>query len=198
MKRGSLANVLSSDKEAKELDWFKREEVILSVAHALCYIHHSCMPPIIHRDISSKNVLLNLELEAHVSDFCTARLLKPNSSHWTTVVGTYGYLAPELAYTMGVIEKCDVYSFGVLALEVLMGSHPGELISKLEDVLDHCLSPPSGQKIEDELNSIVKLALWCIHVDPQSRPPMNAASQVLEKKVGDHRVLSKNNQAWPK
>ncbi|THG09482.1 hypothetical protein TEA_021358 [Camellia sinensis var. sinensis] len=72
MKRGSLANVLSSDKEAKELDWFKRVEVIRSVAHALCYIHHSCMPPIIHRDISSKNVLLNLELEAHVSDFCTA------------------------------------------------------------------------------------------------------------------------------
>ncbi|THG11015.1 MDIS1-interacting receptor like kinase 2-like [Camellia sinensis] len=136
MKRGSLANVLSSDKEAKELDWFKREEVILSVAHALCYIHHSCMPPIIHRDISSKNVLLNLELEAHVSDFCTARLLKPNSSHWTTVVGTYGYLAPELAYTMGVIEKCDVYSFGVLALEVLMGSHPGELISSLKSLVD--------------------------------------------------------------
>ncbi|CAL5416702.1 unnamed protein product [Camellia sinensis] len=128
MKRGSLANVLSSDKEAKELDWFKRVEVILSVAHALYYIHHSCMPPIIHRDISSKNVLLNLELEAHVSDFCTARFLKPNSSHWTTVVGTYGYLAP---------------------------------------------------------------ALWCIHVDPQSRPTMNAASQVLEKKVRWIRSLFK-------
>ena len=97
---------------------------------------------------------------------------------------------------MAVIEKCDVYSFGVLAHEVLVGSHPGELISslkslvdqrlELEDVLDHCLSPPSGQKIEDELNSIVKLALWCLCVDPQSRPTMNAASQVLEKKVGEH------------
>ncbi|KAL7177293.1 hypothetical protein ACSBR2_030612 [Camellia fascicularis] len=98
----------------------------------------------------------------------------------------------ELAYNMIVTEKCDVYSFGVLALEVLMGSHPGELISslkslvdqrlELEDVLDRCPSPPSGQKIEDELNSIVKLALWCLCVDPQSRPTMNAASQVLEKK----------------
>ncbi|KAL7177326.1 hypothetical protein ACSBR2_030641 [Camellia fascicularis] len=193
MERGSLANVLSSDKEAKELDWFKRVEVIRSVAHALCYIHHSCMPPIIHRDISSKNVLLNLELEAHVSDFGTARFLKPNSSYWTTVAGTYRYIAPELAYTMTVTEKCDVYSFGVLALEVLMGSHPGELISslkslvdqrlELEDVLDHRLSPPSGQKIEDELNCIVKLALWCLCVDPQPRPTMNVASQVLEKKL---------------
>ncbi|CAL5413803.1 unnamed protein product [Camellia sinensis] len=192
MERGSLANVLSSDEEANELDWFKRVEVIRSVAHALCYMHHSCMPPIIHRDISSKNVLLNLELKAHVSDFGTARFLMPNSSHWTTVAGTYGYIAPELAYNMTVTEKCDVYSFGVLALEVLMGSHPGELISslkslvdqrlELEDVLDRRLSPPSGRKIEDELNSIVKLALWCLCVDPQSRPTMNVASQVLEKK----------------
>ncbi|GMP77909.1 hypothetical protein CsSME_00034025 [Camellia sinensis var. sinensis] len=204
LERGSLANVLSSDKEAKELDWFKRVEVIRSVAHALCYMHHSCMPPIIHRDISSKNVLLSLELEAHVSDFGTARFLKPNTSRWTSVAGTYGYIAPELAYTMAVTEKCDVYSFGVLAIEVLMGSHPGELISRLkslvdqrielEDVLDRRLLPPSSQKIEDELNSIVKLALWCLCVDPQSRPTMSAASQVLEIKASDHWVPSNNNQ----
>ncbi|CAL5413799.1 unnamed protein product [Camellia sinensis] len=208
LERGSLANVLSSDKEAKELGWFKRVEVIRSVAHALCYMHHSCMPPIIHRDISSKNVLLNLELEAHVSDFGTASFLKPNTSRWTSVAGTYGYIAPELAYTMAVTEKCDVYSFGVLAIEVLMGSHPGELISslkslvdqriELEDVLDRHLSPPSSQKIEDELNSILKLALWCLCVDPQSRPTMSAASQVLEIKAGDHWVLSNNNQPWAK
>ncbi|KAI8003491.1 putative leucine-rich repeat receptor-like protein kinase [Camellia lanceoleosa] len=108
-------------------------------------------------------------------------------------LGTYGYIAPELAYTMAVTEKCDVYSFGVLAIEVLMGSHPGELISslkslvdqriELEDVLDRRLLPPSNQKIEDELNSIVKLALWCLCVDPQSRPTMSAASQVLEKRL---------------
>ncbi|KAL7177301.1 hypothetical protein ACSBR2_030620 [Camellia fascicularis] len=93
LERGSLANVLSSDKEAKEFDWFKRVEVIRSVAHALYYMHHSCMPPIIHRDISSKNVLLNLKLEAHISDFGTARFLKPYSLRWTSVAGTYGYIA---------------------------------------------------------------------------------------------------------
>ncbi|KAL7177302.1 hypothetical protein ACSBR2_030621 [Camellia fascicularis] len=109
---------------------------------------------------------------------------------------------------MAMTEKCDVYSFGVLAIEVLMGSHPGELISslkslvyqriELEDVLDHRLSPHSSQKIEDELNSIVKLALWCLCVDRQLRPTMIVASQVLEIKAGDHWVLSNNNQPWAK
>lgn len=88
-------------------------------------------------------------------------------------------------------EKCDVYSFGVLALEVLKGSHPGELISELrnsmfddqaiqlENVLDPRVCPPT-MKITDELASIMKLALWCLRGDPQTRPTMKAASQVLE------------------
>ncbi|KAF5186024.1 Receptor protein kinase protein, partial [Thalictrum thalictroides] len=76
-------------------------------------MHNDCSPPIIHRDISSNNVLLNSDMEACVSDFGTARLLDPDSSNQTLRVGTYGYIAPELAYTMVVTEKCDVYSFGV-------------------------------------------------------------------------------------
>ncbi|KAH7858318.1 hypothetical protein Vadar_022355 [Vaccinium darrowii] len=125
------ANVWRREKDAKELDWSKRVNVVRGVAYALSYLHYNCVPPIIHRDISSKNVLLNSEMEAHVSDFGTARFLKPNSSNWTAVAGTYRYIAPELSYTMAVTEKCDVYSFGVLTLEILMGSHPGELISNL-------------------------------------------------------------------
>ena len=94
MERGSLAKILSNDVGAKELDWKKRIQVIKGVAHALSYMHHDCIPPIIHRDISSKNVLLSSELEARLSDFGTARLLNPNSSNWTAVAGTYGYVAP--------------------------------------------------------------------------------------------------------
>ena len=93
MERGSLADRLCSEG-AKELDWPTRIRVVKSVAYALSYMHHDCVPPIIHRDISSKNILLSSDLEAYVSDFGTARFLKPDSSNWTTIAGTYGYLAP--------------------------------------------------------------------------------------------------------
>ena len=92
------------------------------------------------------------------------------------------WLCVEFAYTMGVIEECDVYNFGVLVIEVLMGKHPGELIIDLhslvctnfhlKDVLDNRLSPPTGQKIAYELALIVNLAVSCLHTNLQSRPTM--------------------------
>ena len=93
MERGSLADMLSRT-EAMELDWATRIQVVKGVAYALSYMHHDCLPPIIHRDISSKNVLMSSDLEACISDFGIARFLKPDSSNWTTIAGTYGYLAP--------------------------------------------------------------------------------------------------------
>ncbi|KAK7820132.1 mdis1-interacting receptor like kinase 2, partial [Quercus suber] len=116
MEKGSLADMLCG-KEAKDLGWSTRIQTIKSVANALSYMHHDCVPPIIHRDISSKNVLLSIDLEAYVSDFGTARFLKPDSSNWTTIAGTYGYLAP-----------------------------------------DNRLSPPTSQKIVDELAQMLNLA----------------------------------------
>ncbi|XAR48822.1 Non-specific serine/threonine protein kinase [Bertholletia excelsa] len=167
VERGSLQKVLSNEKEAKELDWSKRVKIIKGVAYALSYMHHNCVPPIVHRDVSSKNILLDSDLEAHVSDFGTARFLKPNSSRWTTVAGTYGYIAP-----------------------VLMGSHPGELLSspaigaiELKDLLDPRLSSPLVPKMFEGLSSVMKLALWCLRADPQSRPTMHAVTQLLEMKA---------------
>ena len=94
MERGSVSDILRSDDYAKELDWEKRIRIIKGVADALCYMHNDCVPPLIHRDISSKNVLLDSQLEARVSDFGTAKFLNPDSSNWTAVAGTYGYVAP--------------------------------------------------------------------------------------------------------
>ena len=94
LEGGSLVKLLNSEEGAKTFDWIKKANVVKGVANALSYMHHDSLPPIIHRDISSKNVLLNLEYEAHISDFGIARLLKPNSSNWTSLVGTYGYMAP--------------------------------------------------------------------------------------------------------
>ncbi|KAF3433159.1 hypothetical protein FNV43_RR24261 [Rhamnella rubrinervis] len=195
IEKGSLADMLRSENGAKELDWVKRVRVVKGVAYALSYMHHDCVPAIIHRDISRKNVLLDSELETHVSDFGTARFLNPESSNWTEVAGTYGYIAPELAYTMVVTEKCDVYSFGVLVLEVVRGKHPGELISCLQssagesiqhkDVFDPRLSPPATL-IADKLGFIVKLAISCLSADPQARPAMRRVCELLEIKSTYH------------
>ena len=94
LERGSLAKVLSNAEEAKELDWTKRIDVVKGIANALYYMHHDSTPSIIHRDISSNNILLDTKYQAHISDFGTARLVKVDSSNWTVLAGTYGYIAP--------------------------------------------------------------------------------------------------------
>ncbi|KAF6161648.1 hypothetical protein GIB67_017286, partial [Kingdonia uniflora] len=180
---GSLGKVLCNIEEATKLDWTKRINIVKSVANALAYMHHGSSQTIVHRDISSNNILLDAEYEACISDFGTARLLNPHSSNWTAQAGAYGYVAPELAHSMRVTDKCDVYSFGVVTLEVITGKHPGDLISDLtssppspplgynilvKDILDPCLSAPPVH-IAEELFTIVKLAFKCISVSPQSR-----------------------------
>ncbi|KAB2064446.1 hypothetical protein ES319_A09G019700v1 [Gossypium barbadense] len=189
MEKGSLFYALSIDEEAVELDWTKRVNIVKGVAHALSYMHHDCNPPIVHRDISSNNILLNSELEAVIADFGTARLLDPDSSNRTVIVGTYGYIAPELAYSLVVTEKCDVYSFGVLALEILMGKHPGELLSTLSsssscvqnfmlnEILDPRLSTPRSQKMAGDIAFIAVIAFACLRPRPKARPTMKLVSQ---------------------
>ncbi|XP_022760170.1 MDIS1-interacting receptor like kinase 2-like [Durio zibethinus] len=94
VETGSLKMVLRKKDEAMELDWEKRLNVVKGVAHALSYVHHDHSSPIIHRDISSNNVLLDLDYEAHVSDFGTASLLKPDTFNWASLAGTFGYIVP--------------------------------------------------------------------------------------------------------
>ncbi|PSR87659.1 MDIS1-interacting receptor like kinase [Actinidia chinensis var. chinensis] len=94
MERGSLFCALRLDVEAMEIGWTQRVNIVEAIAHALSYLHHDCTPPIVHRDLSSNNILLNSQLEAFVSDFGTARLLYSNSSNQTLIAGTYGYIAP--------------------------------------------------------------------------------------------------------
>ncbi|KAG6686823.1 hypothetical protein I3842_11G039900 [Carya illinoinensis] len=193
LERGSLSLILGNEDAAKVLGWSKRLNIVKGVAYALSYMHHDCFPPIIHRDISSSNILLDSQFEAHVSDFGTAKLLELDSSNWTSPAGTYGYIAPELAYTMKVTEKCDVYSFGVLAIEVIRGKHPGDFIStrstpldmqniQMKDVLDQRLPFPTTQ-VENELIIVTQLAMKCLNVCPQSRPTMHMISKVLSTNI---------------
>ncbi|GKV48460.1 hypothetical protein SLEP1_g55273 [Rubroshorea leprosula] len=199
MEKGSLFCVLRSDEEAVELDWNKRVNIIKNIVHALSYLHHDCIPPIIHRDISSNNILLNSALKAFISDFGNARLLDPDSSNHTILAGTYGYIAPELAYTIAVTEKCDVYSFGVVALEILMGRHPRELLTlssslsslqnvMLRDILDTRLPPPRSINVTQNIVVVATIAFACLHAKPKSRPTMKFVSQQF---VARQRPLSK-------
>ncbi|XP_023914866.2 MDIS1-interacting receptor like kinase 2-like [Quercus suber] len=186
MKRGSLFCVLNNDLVAGQLDWTKRVNVIKSIAHALSYLHNDCTPAIVHRDITTNNVLLNSKWEAFVSDFGSARFLDPASSNQTIVAGTYGYVAPELAYTMVVTKRCDVYSFGVVALETLIGRHPREMLpsllslssqkTMLYEVLDQRLPPPD-QVVAHDIVLIAAIAFACLHPKPKSRPTMKCVSQ---------------------
>ncbi|KAF7850723.1 hypothetical protein BT93_L5072 [Corymbia citriodora subsp. variegata] len=163
-----------------------RINVVRGVADALSYMHHGCSPPLIHRDLTSNNVLLDRDYEAHISDFGTARLLRPDSSNWTAIAGTIGYIAPVPT------EKCDVYSFEVVALETIMGKHPGDHISQdcssstqtesmmLKDVLDQRLSPSRlGLREAQEVVLIAKLAFECLQANARLRPTMERVSHEL-------------------
>ncbi|KAK8524787.1 hypothetical protein V6N12_029642 [Hibiscus sabdariffa] len=109
MARGSLLRVFANDVEAVELDWIKRVKIIKDTASALSYLHHDYHPPVVHRDISSNNILLNLDLEACISNFGTARLLDPDSSNQTMLVGTYGYVAP-VTYLLMISKSTAITS----------------------------------------------------------------------------------------
>ncbi|GJT49250.1 kinase RLK-Pelle-LRR-XI-1 family protein [Tanacetum coccineum] len=188
LEGGSLRKVLNDMEQAIVFDWKKRVIVVKDIAKALSYMHYDCSQPIIHRDLSSGNVLLDSDWVAHVSDFGTARLLKPDSSNWTSFAGTFGYVAPELAYTMEVTEKCDVYSFGVLTLEIIMGKHPGDFLTSshdmnfesLNEVLDQRLPPPV-QEIVEQVKLLVEIAISCLRQSPQSRPSMREVTLSLRQ-----------------
>ncbi|MED6173943.1 hypothetical protein PIB30_064457 [Stylosanthes scabra] len=194
LERGSLFYNLANEMEAKELNWSKRVKIIKGTAFALAYMHHHCTPPIVHRDVTTSNILLNSELEAFVSDFGTARLLDTDSSNHTLLVGTHGYLAPELAYTMNVTTKCDVFSFGVVALETMMGHHPGEFFSSLsepftqnllvKEVLDSRIPLPNLMEDMQDVVLVITVALACLSSDPKSRPSMeDVANEFLASKA---------------
>ncbi|VAI00449.1 unnamed protein product [Triticum turgidum subsp. durum] len=187
LNRGSLAATLKGKETAIQLDWTRRLNIVCDVTHALSYMHHDCFVPIVHRDVTSNNILLDLEFKACISDFGLAKILDVEASNYTSLAGTKGYLAPELAYTTRVTEKCDVYSFGVLILELLMGHHPRDYLSSmdkrstlLENLLDTRLPPPEVE-ITSEIFKVVTVAVQCIEPNPSHRPTMQQVAKVLSR-----------------
>ncbi|OMO97810.1 hypothetical protein COLO4_14354 [Corchorus olitorius] len=126
MPGGTLFDVLHHSQPRLVLNWETRYRFAFGIAHGLSYLHHDCVPQIIHRDIKSDNILLDSEFEPKIGDFGTAKLVSDpdSSSTRSVIVGTLGYIAPENAYSTQVTEKCDVYSYGVILLEILCRKLP--------------------------------------------------------------------------
>ncbi|XP_006393273.2 proline-rich receptor-like protein kinase PERK7 [Eutrema salsugineum] len=123
-------------KSGTVMDWPTRLKIALGSAKGLAYLHEDCHPKIIHRDIKASNILLDLNFEAKVADFGLAKLSQDNYTHVSTrVMGTFGYLAPEYASSGKLTEKSDVFSFGVMLLELITGRRPVDLSGDMEDSL---------------------------------------------------------------
>ncbi|XP_062084346.1 leucine-rich repeat receptor-like protein kinase PXL1 [Humulus lupulus] len=190
MPNGNLATALHGNQAGKLLvDWVSRYNIAVGVAQGLHYLHHDCHPSVIHRDIKSNNILLDANLEARVADFGLARMMTHKNETVSMVAGSYGYIAPEYGYTMKVDEKIDIYSYGVVLLELLSGKTPldpsfGESVDivewvrskirnkrTIEDALDPFIA---GQckHIQEEMLLVLRIALLCTAKLPKDRPSM--------------------------
>ncbi|XP_019161761.1 PREDICTED: L-type lectin-domain containing receptor kinase IV.1-like [Ipomoea nil] len=196
MSKGSLDKYLYDDKPECCLNWSQRFQVIKGVASALFYLHEEWEQVVVHRDIKASNVLLDSEWNARLGDFGLARLYDHGTDPKTThLVGTLGYLAPELIKTSKATTSTDVFAFGAFLLEVACGRRPIEPKALNEDlvlvewvfswwsrgeilqVIDPRLGP---NYVAEEVELVLKLGLLCSLLEPKSRPSMRQIVMYLE------------------
>ncbi|XP_057856581.1 probable LRR receptor-like serine/threonine-protein kinase At1g07650 isoform X3 [Cryptomeria japonica] len=201
MENNSLARCLYGPKEYRlNLDWPRRYNISLGIAHGLAYLHEGSRLRIIHRDIKTMNILLDQHLNPKISDFGLAKLFDQDKTHVTTrLAGTMGYMAPEYALKGRLTEKADVYSFGVVVLEVVSGRSRidkklrEEMVYLLEwtwhlyekkmllDLLDVNLKNSGYSK--EEVLRVINVGLLCTHESPSQRPSMSTVVGMLEGKI---------------
>nr|APU94831.1 leucine-rich repeat receptor-like protein kinase [Pohlia nutans] len=197
MPNGSLGELLHSKERSEKLDWETRYNIAVQAAHGLCYLHHDCSPLIVHRDVKSNNILLDSTFQAHVADFGLAKLFQDTgkSESMSSIAGSYGYIAPEYAYTLKVNEKSDIYSFGVVLMELLTGKKPIETefgdgvdivqwvrrkIQTKDGVLDVLDPRMGGVGVPlQEVMLVLRVALLCSSDLPVDRPTMRDVVQML-------------------
>ncbi|KAK3156032.1 hypothetical protein QOZ80_2AG0101860 [Eleusine coracana subsp. coracana] len=197
MENGSLDDWLhnmNDDASSSFLDWPRRLRIAQGAGHGLLYIHDVCKPHIIHRDIKSSNILLDKEFKAYVADFGLSRLILPNKTHVTTeLVGTFGYIPPEYGQGWVATLRGDMYSFGVVLLELLTGRRPipissisKELVQWVQemrsegkqiDVLDPTLR---GTGHEEQMLKVLDVACQCVNHNPSMRPTIQEVVACLD------------------
>ncbi|XP_042401764.1 proline-rich receptor-like protein kinase PERK9 [Zingiber officinale] len=198
---GTLESHLHGNKRPA-MDWATRVKVAAGAARGIAYLHEDCDPKIIHRDIKSSNILLDNNFEAQVSDFGLARLALELDAHThvtTRVMGTFGYLAPEYASSGKLTEKSDVFSFGVVLLELITGQKPVDYTKPFGDeslvvwarpLLSHALATGELGELPDhrlqknfderEMLRMIEAAAACIRHSASMRPQMGKVVRVLD------------------
>ncbi|TVU07311.1 hypothetical protein EJB05_47361 [Eragrostis curvula] len=194
MTNGSLNRFLFGDVR---LQWNIRVQLALGVARGLLYLHEECSAQIIHCDIKPQNVLLDENFTAKISDFGLAKLLRTKQTQTNTGIrGTRGYVAPEWFKNIGITSKVDVYSFGVILLELICCRRNVELEVAEEDqkILTYwAMDCYRGGRVDflvegddeamlnlEKVERFVKVALWCLQEDPTIRPTMLKVTQMLD------------------
>ncbi|XP_074558059.1 G-type lectin S-receptor-like serine/threonine-protein kinase LECRK1 [Curcuma longa] len=193
MSRGSLQEFLFGGERPP---WEQRASIAIGIARGLMYLHEECSAPIIHCDIKPQNVLLDDNLTARISDFGLAKLLRTDQTRTNTGIrGTRGYVAPEWFKSMAITKKVDVYSFGVMLLEIVTCRKNLEMEKEEveEAILVYwaydcyrvgrlALLLRDEDNIEDRQRAerFATVALWCIQEDPALRPSISAVVQMLD------------------
>lgn len=187
-------------KDRPTMAWPRRMKIALGSARGLAYLHEDCNPKIIHRDIKASNILLDVNFEARVADFGLAKIAFDTDTHVSTrVMGTFGYLAPEYASSGKLTDKSDVFSFGVVLLELITGRRPIDksrpfvedsmvdwarplLTQALEDGKFDAIVDPKLHKDYDteEMTRMIACAAACVRHSARHRPRMTQVVRALE------------------
>ncbi|KAK3426166.1 hypothetical protein EUGRSUZ_F02681 [Eucalyptus grandis] len=195
ISNGNLRQLLQGNRN---LEWETRYKIAVGSAQGLAYLHHDCAPVILHRDVKCNNILLDSKFEAYLADFGLAKMMNsPNYRHaMSRVAGSYGYIAPEYGYTMNITEKSDVYSYGVVLLEILSGrsaveSQAGDGLHIVEwvkkkmgsfepavTILDTKLQSLPDQMVQEMLQTL-GIAMFCVNSSPAERPTMKEVVALL-------------------
>ncbi|PUZ73691.1 hypothetical protein GQ55_1G007600 [Panicum hallii var. hallii] len=196
MPNGSLWEALHGPPEKLTLvDWVSRYDVAAGVAQGLAYLHHDCHPPVIHRDIKSNNILLDANMEARIADFGLARALARTNESVSVVAGSYGYIAPEYGYTLKVDQKSDIYSYGVVLMELITGRRAVEAeFGEGQDIVGWVREKIRSNTVEEHLDAhvggrcahvreemllVLRIAVLCTARAPRDRPSMRDVITML-------------------
>ena len=199
MKNGSLDAFLFSSESSGKLNWAARFKVAIGTARGITYLHEECRDCIVHCDIKPENILLDDNYNAKVSDFGLAKLVNPKDHRHrtlTSVRGTRGYLAPEWLTNLPITSKSDVYSYGMVLLEIVSGRRNFDLSDdtgrkkfsiwayeefekgNIGSIVDNRL--PESDVDMEQLERAVQASFWCIQEQPSQRPTMGKVVQMLE------------------